>query len=231
MNHRDLMRVHIEALFTHDARSDLVRVNEPDGALAPRFFVGRTPAGDVWRFRHDVEPDTRAEIEAVIGSDAHRGSSVDTPIDPTPYQVILSRSAPIERTELGPAYAFPEQLPEAADAVRVSNDNAELLTHHLAPWLPDVRLSQPMFVVACNGHAVAVCCSVRQTPVGYEAGVETALAYRGHGYAGRVVAAWAGAVRELGRVPLYSTAWENTASQAVARKLALIRFGSDLHIT
>jgi predicted GNAT family acetyltransferase len=88
-----------------------------------------------------------------------------------------------------------------------------------------------MFVVACDGHAVAVCGSVRQTGQAYEAGVETVLAYRGRGYAARAVAAWAGVVRALGRVPLYSTSWQNTASQSVARKLALIQFGSDLHIT
>src|SRR5262245_60954577 len=231
MNHRDLMRIHIEALFTHDARGDLVHINEPNGAPAPRFFLGRTAAGDVWSFRHDVEPDVRAEIEAVIGSDADRGGGVDSSIDPTLYQAILSRCVPVERTELGPAYSFPDQLPRAGDAIRVRNDNAGLLTRHLAPWLPDVQLSQPMFVVACDGHAVAVCGSVRQTGEAYEAGVETVLAYRGRRYAARAVASWVGAVRALGRVPLYSTSWQNTASRAVARSLALIHFGSDLHIT
>lgn len=64
-----------------------------------------------------------------------------------------------------------------------------------------------------------------------EAGVETARPYRGRGYAARVVAAWAREVRDMGRVPLYSTSWKNEASRAVARKLALICFGNDLHIT
>jgi len=65
----------------------------------------------------------------------------------------------------------------------------------------------------------------------HEAGVETAPPYRGRGHAAQVVAAWARAVLELGRVPLYSTSWQNEASRAVARKLSLIRFGDDLHIT
>jgi len=72
---------------------------------------------------------------------------------------------------------------------------------------------------------------VRVTPVAYEVGVETAPEFRGRGYAAPVVAAWARVVREAGRIPLYSTSWENTASQAVARKLGLVQYGSDLHLT
>jgi len=231
MDDRDVMRTHIEALFTHDARGDLVRVNEPNGGAAPRFFLGRTMQGDVWRFRHDVTSDMRAELEAAIRDDKRRGIAVDSPIDSAPYQEILARSAPVERTEVGPAYMFPQQMPQSTDATRVTDANAELLTLHLGPWLPDVRLSQPLFVVACDGHAVSVCGSVRQTDEAYEAGVETAVAYRGRGFAAPAVAAWAAVVRAIGRVPLYSTSWQNAASQAVARKLALIQFGNDLHIT
>ena len=231
MGDRDLMRVHVEALFTHDGHGDLVRVNEPNGAVAPRFFLGRTTHGDMWWFRHDVAPDTRAELEAAIRADKRQGSVVDSPIDPTPYKAILARSTPVERTEVGPAYSFPAQLPEDTGTTLVTDANAHLLERYLAPWLPDVRLSQPLFVVTCDGHAVSVCASVRQTNEAYEAGVETAGAYRGRGFAAFAVAAWACAVREMGHVPLYSTSWENAASQAVARKLALIQFGSDLHVT
>jgi hypothetical protein len=231
MDDRELMRIHVEALFARDDHGDLVRVNEPNGGVAPRFFLGRTTHGDMWWFRHDVAPDVRAELEAAIRGDNDQGSAIESPIDPTPYQAILARSAPVERGEVGPAFAFPESLPQTANATHVTDANAELLTPHLSPWLPDVRLSQPLFVVTCDDHAVSVCGSVRQTAEAYEAGVETGVAYRGRGFAASAVAAWAAAVREIGRVPLYSTSWQNTASQAVARKLALIQFGSDLHIT
>jgi predicted GNAT family acetyltransferase len=63
-----------------------------------------------------------------------------------------------------------------------------------------------------------------------EGGVETLPSHRGRGLAAEVVAAWAAAVRADGRIPLYSTSFGNRASQAVARKPGLIRYGTDLHL-
>ena len=185
----------------------------------------------MWWFRRDVARDVRAELEAVVRGGNGQGCGIASPIDPAPYEAILARSAPVERTEVGPAFSFPQTLQQHAGATHVTDANAELLTMHLAPWLPDVRLSQPLFVVTCDGDAVSVCASVRQTGEAYEAGVETAAAYRRRGFAVPAVSAWACAVRDIGRVPLYSTSWQNIPSRAVARKLALIQFGNDLHIT
>jgi hypothetical protein len=228
---RELMRMHVEALFTHDAAGDLVRVNEPDGAPAPRFFLGRTADGAVWRFRYDIDHDLRRELEEASEDDDLRDGKVDSPMNPAPYEEILARRTPVQRTWVGPAFRFPHELPTTVGTVLVAEANATLLHSHLAAWIPDVRLCQPMVALAVDGHAVAVCCSVRRTASAHEAGVETAVAFRGRGYAPQVVAEWARAVRNAGRVPLYSTSWQNAASRAVARKVALICFGSDLHIT
>jgi hypothetical protein len=227
---RDLMRLHIEALFTHDAAGDLVRVNEPNGARAPRFFVGRTADDLVCRFRHDVDRDLRRELEAAIEDERLCDHGLESPMSASRFEAILARSAPIWRTETGPAFSFPSELPTSVGAIRITDGNAHLLRPHLEPWLPDVLLGGPMFAIAVDGHAVAVCCSVRRTGTAHEAGIETVAAYRGRGYVAPVVSAWAQAVRDLGRVPLYSTSWQNAASRAVARKLGLIQFGNDLHI-
>jgi RimJ/RimL family protein N-acetyltransferase len=229
ISHRQLMALHVEALFTHDAAGRLVRVNEPDGAPAPRFFVGRTIDGPVLRFRHDVPSDVRKELEAAVAGDVH-GHTLDAPISPTRYEAILDRWAPVQRRWAGPAFSFPDELPSAIGAILVTENNAAFLQPLLAGWIPDVPRCQPMYALAVDANAVAVCCSVRTTPEAHEAGVETALAFRGRGYAALIVAAWARAVRELGRIPFYSTSWQNEASRAVARKLGLIHFGSDLHI-
>jgi hypothetical protein len=231
MGDRELMRVHVETLFTHDAHGRLVQVNEPAGAPAPRFFLGRTLEGVVLRLRHDVGADVKRELEATVRSDVFQEHVVDSPTDPSRYVEILARSAPVNRTWAGPVFAFPPELPPPTDTVRVTEQNAHVLHPELAAWIPDVPLSQPMCVVTIDGYAATVCCSVRRATYAHEAGVETAPPYRGRGYAARAVAAWARAVREMGRAPLYSTSWENEASRAVARQLALIPFGSDLHFT
>jgi RimJ/RimL family protein N-acetyltransferase len=228
----DLMRLHVEALFTHDAEGHVVRVNEPDGALAPRFFLGSTTDGAVWRFRHDVGHDVRRELEAAASQDdVLRDHGIGARTGPSRYAEILARSAPVQRTWIGPAFCFPHELPATIDTMLVTEANAELLRPHLEAWVPDARLNPPLFARTVDGRAVAVCCSVRRTDMAHEVGVETAPSYRGRGYAAQVVTAWARAVRAMGRVPLYSTSWQNEASRAVARKLALIHFGSDLHIT
>lgn len=226
-NHRDLMQRHVEALFSHDASGDLVRVNEPDGGRAPRFFIGTTVHGSVLRFRDDVAPDLRRKLEAVV----IQQHSVDSPRSPSPYADILAGVAPILKTWTGPAFCFPSDLPTGIGTVRITEADAELLSPFFQRWIPDVRLCQPMIAMTIDSHAVAMCCSVRATSVAHEAGVETAALYRGRGYAGHVATAWARAVRSTDRIPLYSTSWENTASRTVADKLRLTLFGNDVHVT
>ena len=72
---------------------------------------------------------------------------------------------------------------------------------------------------------------MRITAAAHEAGVETLPALRRRGHAVNEVAAWADAVRRTGAAPLYSTSWDNVASQNVAAKLGLSLFGVDFHVT
>jgi RimJ/RimL family protein N-acetyltransferase len=226
----DVMRLHVEAEFIHDAAGDLVSTNEPAAATAPRFFFGHTAVGVVRRYRRDVSESLRRALEAVH-LEPH-ATTMDSPLDPTPFERILSEDASIQHTSVGLAFRFPRAL-ASLPTTRTLRDPAEATLLHplLAPWTPDIEASAPLVALILDGQAVAVCASVRITPPAHEAGVETAAPFRGRGYARAVVAAWSAAVRTLGAEPLYSTTWQNTASRALARALGLVAVGRDLHIS
>ncbi len=64
---RELMRLPVEARCARDDAGRLVTVTEPGGARAPRFFLGRTAAGNLSWFRDDVDAATAAELAALAG--------------------------------------------------------------------------------------------------------------------------------------------------------------------
>lgn len=231
MHAAELMRLHVQALFTLDGDGRLLTVNEIGGGPAPRFFLGRTTSDRLWWVRHDV--DAALVDELLTLCDSERGDDASAADSACSRQLltVLARNGPVERVWSGPAFYCPPGLAQTGAAVRITPANAELLTRHLGAWRGNVDAGVPMAASVHDGMAVSVCCSVRVTDRAHEAGVETHPAFRGRGHASRAVAGWAAAVWQLDCVPLYSTSWENRPSQALARRLGLVQFGADLHIT
>lgn len=229
---RDWLDLHLRALFVHDDRGRIVARNALDGGPAPRFFLGRTANGSRRRVRDDVPDDLAATLEALCAEEPAVADLREPPRHEARYRALLAEHGAVPEVWAGPAYGFPADLPPAGDnVVRLTAGNAPLLRGgDLAPWIEDVGHSEPLVALVRDGRAVSVCGSVRRTPEAHEAGVETSAAARGNGFAVAVVTAWAHAVRQLGAEPLYSTSWENAASQAVARKLGLIPYASDYWI-
>ena len=227
------MAFHVAALFTHDESNDMLRINEPNGhgGLAPRFFLGCTDDGVLLRFRGDVDEQSRRELIAAADALRDQKEPLTTPIVAETLRSILEHQAPVKKVERGPAFVCPIASSRPDETVLVTSDNANCLEPRFPDWLGDVEHCQPMVALLRDDIAVSLCASVRITEQAHEAGVDTSPTARGHGYAPIVVSAWAAAVRAAGCVPLYSTSWENFASRAVARKLRLIQFGNDLHIT
>ncbi len=229
----ELMELQIEALFTHDDLGRIVAVNEPDGGPAPRFFFGRSREGNRWRFRHDLPDETAKRLEALAAVEPvnHDLRALPAALDAMLDVLGTDRESGLD--ESGPAYRFPVVIPDPGIATLITRDNGHLL-HRIAPYLEAIESGPdtygPCAVVVDDGVAVAICHCARLTARAAEAGVETLPDYRGRGYAPAAVAAWAQAIRESGRIPLYSTSWDNLASQAVARKLGLVMYGSDLSV-
>jgi predicted GNAT family acetyltransferase len=132
---------------------------------------------------------------------------------------------------MGPAYRFTQYPEPSRPLLAITETNAEMLQGGFEELVAELPDWQPFLALVEDGRAVSVCRSVRITPEAHEAGVETLPEFRGNGYAKEVVAGWACLVHAMGAIPLYSTSWENTASQAVTKKLRLVSYGADFHIT
>lgn len=229
---QELMAMHVRALFTHDARSRLLFVNEPGGGLpAPRLFLGRTRQGNLWRFRADLPKTLTGELEALCRDEPASDEFRSPPRHTAAYVRLLEAQAPVRELEAGPAYHFTECSEPARPPLALTDKDAGMLHGGFEDMVTELPSWQPFLALLDEGRAVSVCRSVRITPEAHEAGVETLPDFRGREYAKDVVAGWALLVRSLGAVPLYSTSWENTASQAVAKKMHLAIYGADYHVT
>lgn len=223
-----LAQLHTEALFVHDANGRLLRINEPDPAEpAPRFFLICTQIGNLWRTRCDLPPEIAAELEYFAVQEPAGIDHLPRHVDD--YAAVLSKNAPIIGSHAGPAFYLPELAPPR-EAVAITPQNIHLLQAHFA-WLSTLEDYAPVSAVIVDGAAVAICFSSRITPHVCEAGVYTEVAYRGSGCATDAVRGWAAAVRASTRLPLYSTSWDNFASQSIARKLGAVQYAVEFSIT
>ena len=233
VSNKELMKIQVEVLFTQDENGCLQRINEPTGATepAPRFFFGYTNEGSICRFRHDLPDNVVTQLKEVAAVEPTPVNSEKIPKSHRQFENILQSHAPIERVWIGPAYRFPEHITSPTNVSRLSTENAGFFKKDFAEMVSELNSSQPYLAVIEDSQVVSICRSVRLSSHAHEAGVDTLIGYRRRGYATSVVAAWALAVRALNRIPLYSTSWNNVASQGVARRLGLEQYGVDYHVT
>jgi hypothetical protein len=228
------MDIQIPTLFVCNADGRLRYIREPgyeEAELdpAPRFFMGRTLQGNVWRFRHDLPDALIQDLEQLCRTEPMAGNLADPPHNAAAIRAALHAYEPVTQEERGPAYWIPEGVQASVEAVLISEANVQLLEAHF-PWKITSRSNfkiGPILAAVAQGSAVSICYCARLTSQAAEAGVETVEAFRGHGHASAVVAGWASAIRQRGLIPFYSTSWENVASQGVARRLGMVCYGED----
>src|SRR5690242_1513401 len=96
----ELISIHVRALFTHDTESRLLVVNEPDSAVAPapRFFLGRTRAGNVWRFRADLPENLTQELDLLCADEPPVNTEFrELPRHAEKYVRLIENHASVER--------------------------------------------------------------------------------------------------------------------------------------
>jgi RimJ/RimL family protein N-acetyltransferase len=234
MSDLQLLELQAGALFTYDSAGRIVATNEPDGGPAPRFFLGRTRMGNLWRLRNDLPEVTALRLNELAAAEPVVDDLRAEPTKMDSFLEALSADQEVRHVWSGPAFGFPDTLPaQTVTVTQISRATLHLL--HQMNWdqtalAREFEQWEPMFAIVEDDVAVSLCFSSRLTENAAEAGVETLEAYRGRGYAPALVTAWAHVVRALGCIPLYSTSWDNLASQAVARNLGLVQYGVDFSL-
>jgi hypothetical protein len=231
-NPLSLADVHLDALYDLDAAGCIAASRDPD-VTPPLFHLVRTSGGNRWLIAATLEPAHRERLASIL--------SVQPPIvdcaeaqahapDLDAVRAELSERLPLLEYR-GPAFLFPDQLP-TEDRVELLTDVGQASGDGPFAWLRSARqASHPIAIMrAHNGDVASICFSARSSQVAAEAGVETREQYRGRGYGSIAVVAWAAAVRQGGRMPLYSAQWENIASRALASRIGLICYAEDVHL-
>ncbi|MFO1443868.1 GNAT family N-acetyltransferase [Bacillus sp. Bva_UNVM-123] len=220
----ELMEHHVNVLFKHDTENRVTVVNEPPYDKAPRIFVGVTNLGSVIRYSNALDESLVEKLEQVIGTEP--GANLGEVIN------VLSIYRPLSNFWIGLAYVFPNERDTAhTQAIQVTHENKELLKPYYPYTFKDFEYKQPCFVMVEDNFPVSICCSARKTTNADEASLFTHEDYRGRGYGIDVTNAWAAAVQKQGRIALYSTSWDNFASQSVAKKLKLLQYGTVIHMS
>lgn len=211
----------------------ITSTREPAANRGPLFALVRGASSCAWAVRADVPDDVASEIEGLARQEPPIADLRDAPVHADRY-VSLLRSRIQSRRQTGdhlhqsagPAFEFPEVFAQPADIAIVEDER--LLHHHFRGWVAGEIAAgrSPVMAVFTDEYPVSICFCARSSDVAAEAGVETAVAFRGRGLGPRVTAAWALAIRASGRIPLYSTPWTNGASLAVARRLGLMAYAS-----
>jgi hypothetical protein len=223
----DYMALQVGVLYRLDGAGRLRCINEAHEPPAPRFFIGRTQHGNLWRFRHDLPGELCQELERLCAAEPVTTDFTDPPVHATAIKGALANYAPVINEYRGPAYWIPASYLVPSHVVLITDANQYLLLPGFPEMAPTTGANGPVVAAVVDGTAVAVCHTARITAAAAEAGVKTLLDSRGQGHATAAVAEWAAAIRQSGRLPLYSTWWENHASQGVALKLGMVFYGED----
>jgi RimJ/RimL family protein N-acetyltransferase len=208
-----------------DERQRIVCAREPHPSPAPAFVIVRGELSCAWAARADVPEGVAVELNRWASEEPGSGVWAEPLVHGDRYTALLGG-----RIRSGPAFVFPEMLEERGETVVVT-DEAEL-RHHFAGWVVgEINTGRgPVVGVREGGEVVSICFCARRSERAAEAGVETAKAFRGRGFASRVVIAWARRIQAEGLMPMYSTDWGNRASLGVARKLGLVPFAVDFNV-
>jgi len=203
--------------FILDDRGRIVSTREPEPRSGPRFILIRDASRCTWALHAEVSDEVAAKVTAL---------AADEPPEPDPRVQPRHERAYLEllggHAESGPNFVFPDGELVCDHDISIIDQLAPLERHFTGWTASELPERSPIMAIVVDGAPVSVCFCSRLADRAAAAGVDTAAAFRQRGFAAAVTAAWATAIRASGRVPLYSTTWDNAGSLGVARKLGLV---------
>lgn len=221
--------LYLKTAFILNEQGRIVSTREPGATRGPLFSLIRSATDCAWAVHADLPPDLAGEFDRFACAEPPTMDLRAAPVHAARYHALVAgytESAHESQPSIGVAFTFPDEIAQPDAVVLVEDER--LLDRHFRGWIPgEITAGRaPVFAIVEDGYPVSVCFCARRADAAAEAGLETAAAFRGRGFGPRVTAAWALAIRASGRMPLYSTAWTNSASLAVARKLGLVAYAS-----
>jgi hypothetical protein len=227
----DLLRTQLDMMWTRAPNGRIQHENDLGTRPAPLVAMGVTNEGErlveIGSSIADADGERiRSVLEGAFGE----------PTDDEVTQIIACIGEEPARAEKGPIYTFLPSLPSTpldggARMVWCQDDDATSLIAALVGAREDARDEMmPIYptwaAVVTDDRIVSMCRTVRQSPAGAEAGVNTHAKFRGRGFAAAATALWATKMRATGRSLFYSTGTNNLSSQRVAQRLQLRRIGT-----
>ena len=218
--------LHLETAFVFDGEHRITSTREPNPSLSVRFVLARGAGSVAWAVRTDVNAAVASELDQFAASEPvlAGGNWEAPPVHAERYEELLASD--FAEVDAGPLFEFPADL-VAPDGIVAVTAERDLATHFHGWIVGEIKNGRtPVMAIVEDNAPVSICFCARRSNTAAEAGVDTAESFRKRGYAARVTAAWALALRARKMTPLYSTSWTNAASLGVARKLGLITYGS-----
>jgi hypothetical protein len=228
---RALLEIQLDVLLERDCRGRLVATRDPSPRPAPRLFLGRSAEGNVFATRRDLDPATHDALGRLCSAEP-RLDRTGPEWSPACRARVLEILGPAQAEHRGPCYVLPDRLPHDARAREIAAGERAAFGEAFAWLAGEFESVAPVAIAFEDDRPAAICHSPRGvTDRAAEAGVETLELFRGRGLATAAVACWARAVQRAGRLALYSTAWDNRPSQAIARRLSARLYGECWHVT
>jgi len=218
-----LLRLELETLWITDQRGRLLRAVPDDPRSPPLLVVAACPAGAVWTTSVAVSDAAHDLVNTLLAWEPGADELGWAPSCASSLIDALG-AGDVARPHGGPSYVVSAPLaPTAGPDLRSEVEMGGVAA--LDGLIPeaDRGLASPWVVAIVDGRVAAVCETARSTPRSVEAGVWTYEPHRRQGLGAAVTAAWS--ARVAGRTAFYSTSWDNTASQGVARRLGLRPIG------